>query len=251
MVPLRRSGHEAGRRLRPRPRARRTVAGKGEVTGEDQRPKTPAERLGLAGPKRAKAEKCLANAVYFKSRSEPVRGQIAVAQVVMNRAFSGFYPNDVCGVVYQNAHRHLSCQFTFACDGIPDVVNRSEVMGARQAHRARDARRQAVAAGDRQGDALPRVLCQPVLGARDAEARQDRPASFLSSAQMGRRRGRAVLGQRDLHGGCGREDVRCYCSPQGAKRNADSRNRDLERCRFPSSSPGPVRGWRRRGAPAG
>ena len=103
-----------------------TVAGKGEVTGEDQRPKTPAERLGLAGPKRQKAEKCLANAVYFEARSEPVRGQIAVAQVVVNRAFSGYYPNDVCGVVYQNAHRHLACQFTFACDGIPDVVNDEE-----------------------------------------------------------------------------------------------------------------------------
>jgi spore germination cell wall hydrolase CwlJ-like protein len=103
-----------------------TVAGKGEVTGEDRRPRTPAERLGLAGPKRVKAEKCLANAVYFEARSEPVRGQIAVAQVVMNRAFSGFYPNDVCGVVYQNAHRHLACQFTFACDGIPDVVTDAE-----------------------------------------------------------------------------------------------------------------------------
>jgi Cell Wall Hydrolase len=103
-----------------------TVAGKGQVTGEDQRPKTPAERLALVGPKRVKAEKCLANAVYFEARSEPVRGQIAVAQVVLNRAFSGYYPNDVCGVVYQNAHRHLSCQFTFACDGIPDVVNDDE-----------------------------------------------------------------------------------------------------------------------------
>jgi len=103
-----------------------TIAGKGEVTGEDQRPKTPAERLALIGPKRQKAEKCLANAVYFEARSEPVRGQIAVAQVVMNRAFSGYYPNDVCGVVYQNAHRHLACQFTFACDGIPDVVNDEE-----------------------------------------------------------------------------------------------------------------------------
>jgi spore germination cell wall hydrolase CwlJ-like protein len=51
-----------------------------------------------------------------------LRGQIAVAQVVMNRVFSPFYPNDVCGVVYQNAHRHLSCQFTFACDGIPERV---------------------------------------------------------------------------------------------------------------------------------
>jgi len=103
-----------------------TVAGKGEVTGEDRRPKSPAERLNLSGAKRAKAEKCLANAVYFESRSEPVRGQIAVAQVVMNRVFSGYYPGDVCGVVYQNAHRHLACQFTFACDGIPDVVTDQE-----------------------------------------------------------------------------------------------------------------------------
>ena len=51
-----------------------------------------------------------------------MRGQIAVAQVVLNRVFSPFYPNDVCGVVYQNANRHLGCQFTFACDGIPDVI---------------------------------------------------------------------------------------------------------------------------------
>jgi hypothetical protein len=99
-----------------------TVAGKGEVTGEGHRPKSPAERLGLDGKARARAEKCLANAVYFEARGEPVRGQIAVAQVVMNRVFSGYYPGTVCGVVYQNANRHLACQFTFACDGIPDVV---------------------------------------------------------------------------------------------------------------------------------
>lgn len=88
--------------------------------------KTPAEYLGLTAKARVKAEKCLANAVYFEARSEPVRGQIAVAQVVLNRAFSGYYPDDVCGVVYQNAHRTLSCQFTFACDGIPDVVTEPE-----------------------------------------------------------------------------------------------------------------------------
>jgi spore germination cell wall hydrolase CwlJ-like protein len=100
-----------------------TIARKGEVTGEGQGPKTPAERLGLTAKSRPKAEKCLANAIYFEARGEPVRGQIAVAQVVMNRVFSGYYPHDVCGVVYQAAHRHLACQFTFACDGIPDVVN--------------------------------------------------------------------------------------------------------------------------------
>jgi spore germination cell wall hydrolase CwlJ-like protein len=99
-----------------------SVAAKGIVTGEGQRPQSPAERLGLSGAARAKAEKCLADAVYFEARGEPVRGQIAVAQVVMNRVFSPFYPKDVCGVVYQNANRHLACQFTFACDGVPDVV---------------------------------------------------------------------------------------------------------------------------------
>jgi hypothetical protein len=103
-----------------------SIAGKGEVTGEDRRPRSPAERLGLFGKAREKAEKCLANAVYFESRGESVRGQIAVAQVVLNRAFSGYYPSEVCGVVYQNAHRHLACQFTFACDGIPDVVSEPE-----------------------------------------------------------------------------------------------------------------------------
>jgi len=103
-----------------------SIASKGEVTGIDKRPRSPAERLGLVGEAhvkaRVKSEKCLANAIYFEARGEQVRGQIAVAQVVLNRVFSPFYPNDVCGVVYQNANRHLSCQFTFACDGIPDVV---------------------------------------------------------------------------------------------------------------------------------
>ena len=95
-----------------------SIAPKGEVNTDDQRAKTPVERLGLFDEKsRAREEKCLAEAVYFEARGEAVRGQIAVAQVVMNRAFSGKYPNTVCGVVYQNKHRHLACQFTFACEG--------------------------------------------------------------------------------------------------------------------------------------
>jgi spore germination cell wall hydrolase CwlJ-like protein len=104
-----------------------TIAPKGEVTGEDQRPMTPAERLKLDANSRAKAEKCLAEAVYFESRGEQVLGQIAVAQVVLNRAFSGRYPSTVCGVVYQNSHRHLACQFTFACDGIRDVIREPDM----------------------------------------------------------------------------------------------------------------------------
>jgi len=105
-----------------------SIAPKGEVNADDQREKTPAERLGLLDDKsRAKSEKCLAEAVYFEARGEAVRGQIAVAQVVLNRAFSGFYPNTVCGVVYQNKHRHLACQFTFACDNVADVVREPDM----------------------------------------------------------------------------------------------------------------------------
>jgi spore germination cell wall hydrolase CwlJ-like protein len=90
-----------------------SVAGKDDAS----RLQTPAQRLGLEGMTRVKAEKCLADAIYFEARGEVRKGQEAVAQVVMNRVFSGYYPHDVCSVVYQNAHRHLACQFTFACEG--------------------------------------------------------------------------------------------------------------------------------------
>ncbi|MBR1218112.1 cell wall hydrolase [Bradyrhizobium sp. U87765 SZCCT0131] len=104
-----------------------TEVGKGVAAAEPKRQKTPAERLNLSEKARNKAEKCLAEAVYFEARGEQVRGQIAVAQVVMNRVFSGFYPTTVCGVVYQNAHRHLACQFTFACDDVADVVREPDM----------------------------------------------------------------------------------------------------------------------------
>ena len=86
-------------------------------------PPSPMERLHLQGKSLARAERCLANAVYFEARDQPFKGQVAVAQVVMNRVFSGFYPEDVCGVIYQNADHHLACQFTFACDGKRKVIN--------------------------------------------------------------------------------------------------------------------------------
>jgi len=60
---------------------------------------------------------CLATAVYFEARGEPVKGQIAVANVILNRVESPYYPDTICGVVYQNSHRRNACQFSFACDG--------------------------------------------------------------------------------------------------------------------------------------
>jgi spore germination cell wall hydrolase CwlJ-like protein len=63
---------------------------------------------------------CLARAIYFEARSEPVDGQFAVARVVLNRTESGHYPDTICRVVYQNARLKDRCQFSFACDGQPD-----------------------------------------------------------------------------------------------------------------------------------
>jgi spore germination cell wall hydrolase CwlJ-like protein len=63
---------------------------------------------------------------------------MAVAQVVINRVFSGYYPNNICGVVYQNAHRHMRCQFTFACDRRPERVDEPAAWERAQ-HIARDA----------------------------------------------------------------------------------------------------------------
>jgi hypothetical protein len=81
-----------------------------------------ATMLGLDEKELVRAKKCLAEAVYFEARGEPERGQYAVAQVVMNRTRSPYYPNDVCGVVYENKNKRNACQFSFACDGIPDRI---------------------------------------------------------------------------------------------------------------------------------
>ena len=64
---------------------------------------------------------CLARAIYFEARSEPRAGQIAVANVIMNRKSNRYYPSSVCGVVNQGSDRRNSCQFSFACDGLSDV----------------------------------------------------------------------------------------------------------------------------------
>jgi spore germination cell wall hydrolase CwlJ-like protein len=63
---------------------------------------------------------CLAKAIYFEARGETEEGQLAVAQVVLNRAASGVYPPTLCGVVTQHA------QFSFVHDGTmpaPDTAS--------------------------------------------------------------------------------------------------------------------------------
>ncbi|MBC8037252.1 MAG: cell wall hydrolase [Rhizobiales bacterium] len=67
-------------------------------------------------------ENCLARAIYFEARSETELGQHAVAKVILNRVKDPNFPKSICGVVYQGSGRRNSCQFSFACDGLPDDV---------------------------------------------------------------------------------------------------------------------------------
>ncbi len=63
---------------------------------------------------------CLALAVFYEARSEPTRGQIAVANIVMNRVESDRYPNSPCEVVQQGQPGLNRCQFSYYCDGLPE-----------------------------------------------------------------------------------------------------------------------------------
>jgi len=76
---------------------------------------------------------CLAKNIYFEARGEPLDGQVAVSQVVLNRVNSPNFPNDICGVIYQGPisdwflqeHDRIvplrhRCQFSWWCDGRSD-----------------------------------------------------------------------------------------------------------------------------------
>lgn len=65
----------------------------------------------------AEERTCLAQAIYYEARSEPRVGQLAVADVVLNRVASPVYPGSICEVVFQGSERRTGCQFSFTCDG--------------------------------------------------------------------------------------------------------------------------------------
>ena len=72
---------------------------------------------------------CMAVAIYFEARAEPLAGQIAVANVIINRVMDDRYPDNVCEVITQgrlgskptDRVRRNQCQFSFYCDGKSDT----------------------------------------------------------------------------------------------------------------------------------
>ncbi len=64
---------------------------------------------------------CLRKAIYFEARGESLKGEFAVAEVILNRVDSPAYPKSVCGVVQQGGKS--GCQFSYNCDGARDVMS--------------------------------------------------------------------------------------------------------------------------------
>lgn len=67
--------------------------------------------------------KCLAEALYFEARGETVKGQFAVAEVILNRVKSERFPGSACGVINQGTGKKYQCQFTYTCDGHKEVIH--------------------------------------------------------------------------------------------------------------------------------
>lgn len=71
---------------------------------------------------------CLAEALYFEARGESVKGQFAVAEVIINRSAHSSFPDSVCGVINQGtaSGRKYQCQFTYNCDGLSNKIREKD-----------------------------------------------------------------------------------------------------------------------------
>ena len=97
----------------------------------------PFQARWLSAGQLVEASDCLTRAIYYEANGEPALGQMAVAQVILNRVRHPRFPKTVCGVVNQGSERATGCQFTFTCDGslarVPDPVGLSRARGVAEA----------------------------------------------------------------------------------------------------------------------
>ena len=84
---------------------------------------TSSKLLSLPVPKSNKQMSCLAEALYFEARGEPIQGQLAVGEVILNRVEDTRYPSSICKVINQGTGRRFACQFTYTCDGKLETVH--------------------------------------------------------------------------------------------------------------------------------
>lgn len=98
-----------------------------DVSHERQTPITDKMIETVTTGTRSREWQCLTEALYFEARGEDHQGQVAVAEVILNRVDSPRYPDTVCGVVQQGAKRRNACQFSYNCDGKRNSIGNREV----------------------------------------------------------------------------------------------------------------------------
>jgi len=106
-----------------------TYSGVNAVTQHKIRTIKEVEHTKVKSPSLAERERhlaCLAKNIYFEAGSEPFEGKVAVAQVTLNRAKSGKFPNDICQVVYQKSviAEKMVCQFSWHCENGPVIKSK-------------------------------------------------------------------------------------------------------------------------------
>ncbi|MEM1313006.1 MAG: cell wall hydrolase [Pseudomonadota bacterium] len=85
------------------------------------------EAFAAVAPHGGEQWMCLTEALYFEARGEPLAGQVAVAEVILNRVDRSDYPDTICGVVGQGAGGKLHrCQFSYNCDGKPEKFSEKD-----------------------------------------------------------------------------------------------------------------------------
>ena len=186
VVPLRRA-----RPARPSPARARSPAKAGA------RCRPPSGSASTASTARKAGEVPRRGRSISNSRGEPVRGQIAVAQVILNRAFSGHYPSTVCGVVYQNAHRYLRLPVHLRLRPPSRRDPRPERAGGarRRSRRARSTASCGCRKSARRRTTTP-IGCGRGWVRTMQKLHKHRRAYVLPSAPLGRRLRRAGLGRR-------------------------------------------------------
>lgn len=110
-----------GRSLSAMPAARLSWLRDGQA-GVARASFSAADLSRLPAPKGGPEWRCLAEALYFEARGEALTGQVAVAEVILNRVDSPRFPDSVCDVINQGTGRKHACQFTYTCDGRAEVV---------------------------------------------------------------------------------------------------------------------------------
>jgi hypothetical protein len=82
----------------------------------------------LRAPRGNAQWQCLTEALYFEARGEPIEGQYAVAEVILNRVDHAGFPDTLCGVITQGTGRQFACQFTYTCDGRSEEMTDESAM---------------------------------------------------------------------------------------------------------------------------